>query len=126
MNLSSFLSPLDSFAALAIFRKLAGESIVVHRRTRTRLGLSWKLTYVNGFLHSVNDEPAVEFPIMSMYGLGIRTVWYRNGLPHQRDPDPAVVQTGAEGRVIEQSWLINGKFRNDHRPSTIWNIPSIG
>ena len=56
---------------------------------------------------------------MSMYGLGIRTVWYRNGLPHRRDPHPAVVQTGAEGRVIEQSWFINGEFRNDHRPSTI-------
>ena len=60
----TFLSTSDSYAALVIFRKLAGASVIVHRRrrviaeTRIRFGSATDFTFVNGLLHSINDEPA--------------------------------------------------------------------
>lgn len=119
----SFLSALDSYAALVIFRKLAGGSVVIHRRIRERCGLPWILTYVNGLLHSVGGKPAVERPSCLPFATGIRSVWYCNGLPHRDGYEPALIQTGQDktGQLVafEQSWFTHGEFRNDHRPSTV-------
>lgn len=124
----SFLSALDSYAALVIFRKLAGSSVVIHRHSRERDGVPWIMTYVNGLLHSVGGKPAVELPTMFYTGSGIRSVWYCNGLPHRDGDEPAVIQTRPDHTgqlvVLEKSWFTRGELRNDHRPSTITPLGS--
>ena len=116
----TFLSASDSYAALVVFRKLAGASVIVHRRrrviaeTRIRFGSATDFTFVNGLLHSINDEPA------SNWGVRLGTDredsherrWYRNGLLHRDGDRPAMIYSD------ELTWLTNGQYRNDHRPST--------
>ena len=107
----TYLSACDSYAALVIFRKLAGNSVVIHRRHKYRItSQSIHLTFVNGFLHSVNDEPAA---IWRARAGVFEQKWFRNGLLHRDGDKPALVFCD------EQSWFTDGKLRNDHRPSTL-------
>lgn len=115
----TFLSPSDSYAALVIFRELAGTSVIVHRRrrviaeTRARCRSTTDFTFVNGLLHSVNDEPASNWRLwMADREDCQERRWYRNGLLHRDGDKPAMIYRD------KLSWLTNGQYRNDHRPST--------
>ena len=64
-------------------------------------------TYLNGVLHSFNDQPAIQ--------ANDHQYWYRHGELH-RDNGPAIIWTG-----MAQLWYSHGKrHRDDDLPAVIW------
>lgn len=66
-------------------------------------------TSILGIIHSLNDEPAIEY--MN------RKVWYYGGLIHRDDDKPALIIENNIG--ITNSWYKNGKRHRDDKPAMI-------
>ena len=81
------------------FRKAAGEVQIRDVRHGA--------TYLNGRLHSFNDQPAAVYANGNQY-------WYQRGKPH-RDNGPAVVY--ADGHM---EWYNSGELHRDNGPAIIF------
>ena len=68
-----------------------------------------KATYLNGKLHSFNDQPAVEYTSGDKF-------WYRYGKIHREYDLPAIVYTSGD-----KSWYWNGKRHRDDAPALMWD-----
>jgi hypothetical protein len=65
-------------------------------------------TYLNGLLHSFNDEPAV------IYADGSTRKWYHNGLLH-RENMPAVIWFDGT-----HEWFTNDLLHREDGPAVMW------
>jgi hypothetical protein len=117
--LTLFLSANDSFAALMFLRSRAGNYKHVQRR-KSACGAN--LTYVNGLLHSVCDEPSYVYndtPFME------ELMWHRNGLPHRDNDAPAFVRNLTYRNTLCEGWALHGVFHRAGQPALITtHVPS--
>lgn len=74
-------------------------------------GYSQIQTSILGIIHSLNDEPAIEYNNKKM--------WYYAGLIHRNDDKPAIVIENNIG--INNTWYKNGKIHRDGKPAMICN-----
>ena len=66
----------------------------------------WVCTFLNGNLHSFNDEPAV-------IGADGSKQWYKNGVRHREGDEPAVISNG------NLYWYKDGELRRENGLSPV-------
>lgn len=91
--------------AISEFIQLFAKKEIIHIKN----GYSQIQTSILGIIHSLNDEPAIEY--------SNKKLWYYGGLIHRDDDKPAIIMKNSNG--ISNSWYKNGKKHRENKPALI-------